>query len=675
MNAFQGGPEKRSRVWACAHTLWALVWAGGAFFGALSHPVAPTALLMGLWVLGVVVVWRPTLWLVAVPALLPVADWSPWTGGWLWSEFDLLLCAVLAAGHLRWARDLAAPEHGAAVAAHRQPRLNPHWPPFWRRWTWTAGLALMALWVVGAWRAWVDTGLPTLGFDAGYDQIGNTWRVGKSLLWLCVLMPLLGRAVALEGQQVLRRLVAGTLIGLLWVCLLVLVERFLYAGGLDFTRSYRTSAWFWEMHVGGGAIDAYLAMTAPLAIWAVWAAQTPARWGAAALLLLLTVFALLTTFSRGVYLVGAGTALLLWATVVFLRWDPAPHVVWRRKALRLLWLVVALEAGGVLVWSTFMADRLDDTEEAAYQRLAHWRDGIDLVDTPVQRWLGLGQGRLPAHYSQRVEGGGFPGHVGVLPAPGAGAVLNGPAAGTSVEGYLFGLTQKVDLKPGGRYQARLKVVAVEPVQMMVRLCERHLLYDLRCQWRRWSVPATGEQGLERMLVLRGPAFAPDGTLAGLRSGMLTLSVLDEGSEVLIKSVNLTDPTGVQVLRNTAFEQGSVHWMPSAQGHFLPWHMDNLYLETWVERGWLGGGVLGAGVAWILWGVCRGLKRRQPWALAWWLSMASTLVLGLVISFMEMPRVAFMLLLLFFVAPLTRLAGEKATACNINSISPTNIRAG
>jgi hypothetical protein len=535
---------------------------------------------------------------------------------------------------------------------------------------------LAALTAVGVWRGLTDAGGWQLGWQAGYDQGGNTWRVAKSGLEVLLLLPLLWRAVATDAAAVCRRWAAGVWTGLLCVGLLVLWERALYAGGLDFTWPYRTSAWFWDMHVGGGAIDAYLAMAVPVAMWAVWAATTPGRWCAAAAVLLLAVFAALTTYSRGVYLVVAGAALLLWATVAVLRWNPAPDLVWRRRALRCLWGVVALEALLVLVLSTFMASRLGESDEDAYRRWSHWVAGASLVQTPAERWLGLGLGRLPARYSAQVPGGGFPGGVAVSPGDSpAGVTLLGPAPGVPVAGHRFGLTQRVTLAPGGRYTVRLRLVADQPTQVMARVCERHLLYDLRCQWRRATVPATGPEGVERQLVLRGPAFSQPGEWGHHRLGMFTLSVLGEGQSVGVLEVALQAPQGEAVLQNTRFEQGLHHWMPAAQGHFLAWHLDNLYLETWVERGWLGALAFGVGVCLVLVCVVAGLRRRNPWALVGWLVLASALVLGLVISYMEVPRVAFMLLFWLFVGPAGALVVETPRACNINSISPVCTRAG
>ena len=64
--------------------------------------------------------------------------------------------------------------------------------------------------------------------------------------------------------------------------LLVLGERAAYPGLLDFSQPYRTTAAFWEMHVGGGAIDAYLALATPFAVWALISARSRRGFAAAA---------------------------------------------------------------------------------------------------------------------------------------------------------------------------------------------------------------------------------------------------------------------------------------------------------------------------------------------------------------------------------------------------------
>ena len=110
---------------------------------------------------------------------------------------------------------------------------------------------------------------------------------------------------------------------------------------------YRTTALFWEMHVGGAAIDAYLAMATPFVAWALWTARTPLRWSAAAALALLTAYACLTTFSRGVYIAVVGPLLLL--GLLLARQEVDAHL--GRSVLGVLWigLLVLSAAAGLAV--------------------------------------------------------------------------------------------------------------------------------------------------------------------------------------------------------------------------------------------------------------------------------------------------------------------------------------
>ena len=61
----------------------------------MQHPVAPAVVVGALWA---VVVWaalRPgDLWFM-LPALLPIANFTPWTGWWLVDESDLLVLAAM----------------------------------------------------------------------------------------------------------------------------------------------------------------------------------------------------------------------------------------------------------------------------------------------------------------------------------------------------------------------------------------------------------------------------------------------------------------------------------------------------------------------------------------------------------------------------------------------------
>src|SRR6185295_5874722 len=72
-------------------------------------PVTPWALAIGIAVYIVVLLTHPDLWLVVIPAVLPVFDLTPWSGRFFFDELDIFIFATLAIGLWRRAQWPAAP--------------------------------------------------------------------------------------------------------------------------------------------------------------------------------------------------------------------------------------------------------------------------------------------------------------------------------------------------------------------------------------------------------------------------------------------------------------------------------------------------------------------------------------------------------------------------------------
>ena len=624
-----------------------LLFAALALGAAMQHPIAP-AVAVGV-LLGVLAwaAWRPgDLWFM-LPALLPMANFMPWTGWWLVDESDLLVLAAMGGAYLRWGFD-----------AWGHPAGEWDRTPQSIRWVY---VLLPAVLVVGVWRGLDDArgGVPWrvllsdlwgLGVYGDYDLPGNTLRVAKSLVWGLLLLPVLYRS----GQGAPLRLARGMLAGLVLVCAVVLWERGVYAGGLDFSHHYRTSAWFWEMHVGGGAIDVYLALALPFAWWAAWTAPRGGRWCAAAALVFVSIYAVLTTYSRGVYLAVAIALVALTVLAHRYRFVSPDDSVWHRRAMAFLLAALVAEILVVLLGGSFMSDRLGKSGLDFSSRLAHWQRGIGLLQTPSQWALGLGIGRLPAHYSAHTAEGALPGQIRWVRGDGGGrsqVALHGPAR-PDVSGELA-LVQRVDLVPGGAYRVHLRARVESPARLVVQLCEQHLLYTFQCQRRVPHVLAPRDPAdgwIE--LPLRGPAFASSGLRSTLRGGVFSIAVLEADAPVRLDAVELIDPRGRQVLKNQDFAQGPKYWSSIADGNFLPWHIDNLFLEILIERGLLGLFSLAAVGVGALVLVARGVVRQRRLALVIGISISAAFLVGAVVSFMEIPRVSFMLWLLLAVAPLT-----------------------
>lgn len=286
---------------------------------------------------GLLVAARPSLWLVLMPALWPVVDLAPWSGQIHVTESDALALATLAALGLR-----------EAVAP----------PPATLRGRAPVKLTLSALALFGLLAASVlISGLRGLGpqpvFDAaalvGYNTPVNALRVGKGFVLAFALIPFLHLAIRRDGEAALDRIVTGLTLGLATCGLAALWERLAFPGLTNFAADYRSSALFWEMHVGGAALDAWLALSLPFALAAIARARHPVVRALALGVLLLGFYAAFTTFSRIVY-----GALLVAAAILgglaLLRPAAGPAAA-RPRPGTLLLLTGALVAGCALGFS------------------------------------------------------------------------------------------------------------------------------------------------------------------------------------------------------------------------------------------------------------------------------------------------------------------------------------
>lgn len=672
----------------------ALAFGAGAVL-AWHHPVAPAAVLASFVVCCAVVAWRPGIWLFVVPAALPLLNFAPWTGWLVFEEFDLLVLGVAAGAyaHIAWTRQ----------AVHREPEMDPT-PRDRVVFVALAGL-FAATSAVALVRGMSAAGGASFGWFQGDVDPLNSWRIFKSLLFAALLWPLLRREVQAGATSAVRRLASGMLVGLAVVTLAVVWERTAYTGLWDFSSPYRTTALFWEMHVGGAAIDAYLALATPFVAWALWTSRSPLRWAAAAALALLTGYACLTTFSRGVYIAVAGSLVLLglllasrradaklrasalralWvgalllgtATGLALAFDAWGYagagqlalgvgfvflaVVWRMRRMRRIpptpWrsvatlalaLALALEVVAVLGLGTYMRGRFALTDHERGSRLAHWRSGLGLMHGPVDWILGIGLGRLPAEYAGGVPGSEFPGGVQFVrsdpPARSGSVWLLGPKTQPRPPG-LLALTQRIALRPVWPYRVAFDVHARTQADVYVRVCEMHLLYARNCQAAFVRLAPGDARWRHIDLPLHGPALDAGHSWAP-RLGVFSIATINAGGAAEFDNLSLIGRDGVESLANRDFSAGLARWFPAAQGYYVPWHIDNLYLEVLIERG---------APALLIFVLCMGVALRRllgragravPIAPFLAASLFGALFVGAVSSVMDVPRVAFLLFLL------------------------------
>lgn len=285
---------------------WVMLAAASGLAGfwlALHYPVWPWAM-SATFAAACVVFWAyPAVWLVVVPALLPLIGLAPWTGWITFEELDLLVLAAATGGYAR--RSVARSRDGASAPTAATRGAGA-----------LAGLVVVLYGVsvlVSLVRGFNDAGGFDFGWYQGYYDAMNSVRLAKPFFLALLVWPLLSAALRKASQLDSTRWSLGLTLGLIGAALAAAWERNAFTGLLNFSSDYRTTALFWEMHVGGAALDGFLALTVPFAVREFVMAKTPWRWAAGAAAVLLGSYACLTTFSRGVYLaIPVGLVALLW---------------------------------------------------------------------------------------------------------------------------------------------------------------------------------------------------------------------------------------------------------------------------------------------------------------------------------------------------------------------------
>lgn len=243
---------------------------------------------------------QPRIGLFIVPAFWPIADLAPWTGQLHFTESDALLLAV-----------------GSGIFAHhalRAPTRILHGPLKHSPIGYLLFTAIALSYLLSASRVLWPLPAITPGFWLGYDTPANALRLMKAVPLALTYCACLFIESSVRGKSAVSAVLYGLLAGLVCASLAALSERAAFPGLLNFSTDYRTTAPFWEAHVGGAALDGWLVLTLPVLAWLLQREERPAI---AALLLAasaLAAYTVLTTFTRTTYFatfIGIAVTLLL----------------------------------------------------------------------------------------------------------------------------------------------------------------------------------------------------------------------------------------------------------------------------------------------------------------------------------------------------------------------------
>jgi hypothetical protein len=565
--------------------------------------------------------WRwPRLWLVAVPALLPVFDLAPWSGRFFFDEFDALV--LLTAGVL------ALRDRGVERV-----------PPISRPVVWVLALLAVSYLVATLIALWPPPPITPDSF-ANYYSPYNSLRVAKGFVWALLLFWPLRRAVARDADAKFL-LCLGLLLGLIAVCVVAVYERWLFPGVFAWNTDYRVTSTFSSMHTGDGPIDVWLGTTIPLLgiliIQRRWLALLPLTIGGG----VLSLYTLFAATSRGpivaVAIAYVAGLLALWAT--------------RRGRGRALGAAILGLSAAVLISTlglpilaqTALGQRFTQTGQDATIRFQHWRAALSLRDDSLAaRMLGMGLGSFPLLHQQRSTVEPRAAHYSFM--------SDGPDGFLRLwSGQNLYMGQAIAIAPHQDYQLSISVRSSEPSAVFaVAWCELWLLYSAHCTQNDFRLEAPPD----RWQTLRGTIHAGQTGSARPLAGLslrpptrITFSVSNAPLRgVDVGAISLIDEQGRELIQNGAFDRGADHWTWAVDSH-LPWHTKNLAVYVLIEQGWFGLLALGALLALTLTALARQIAAGDQLSAVVLAALTGFMVAGVTVSTFDQPRLVLMFYLL------------------------------
>ncbi len=118
-----------------------------------------------------------------------------------------------------------------------------------------------------------------------------------------------------------------------------------------------------------------------------------------------------------------------------------------------------------------------------------------------------------------------------------------------------------------------------------------------------------------------------------------------GSALDLTDIRLTDAQGGNVLRNGDFSAGGKYWLAYSDFFHLDWHVQSIYVATFLESGYFGLSILLALIVTAVWRSLCSVRRGAPFGAASTAAIAGFLVLGVTGTLNDVPRIMTLFLLL------------------------------
>ncbi|NOU12350.1 MAG: VanZ family protein [Methylococcaceae bacterium] len=596
-----------------------IVLSGVIIAALFDYPLAAVWLGLFLVVYAVLLVYFPWAWLVAIPALLPIIDFAPWTGRFFFDEFDLLLLSTLA--FYFWQKP----------NVHHRSLLSGPTILF---------LSLFSLlYAVSLFKGLLP--LPEVNANAfnNYYSNYNGLRVGKGFIWSLLLLPFLQLTVR-RYRNAHHYFAYGILLGIASVAAIAILERLVFVSLFDFSSDYRVSAMFSTMHTGGGHIESYLMLSMPfISVLIMSSAHRTLNTMLGIAVFIGGLYTLLVSFSRGGYIGSVvGFVVLLLALLVCFRK--------RSGVIKGLLLILPLLVIGLLMvlpvlQGNMIHQRFSVIDQDRDSRTYHWRDALAMRDQNLSTTLfGMGLGSYPRTFF-------WLNTENIHPATYEIANENHNNFLRLRGGDLLFIGQYLSIEPHTSYRLAMDVRGeIDNPALTTSLCEKSLQYSLRC-----STVATRTSGhdwkhVEQLIKSNDVGV---NVLAGMtRPIQLTIYNGSLGKLIEVDNISLVDSASANLLVNGDFAQGSDRWFFATEKH-NPWHIFNFWVHLLFDLGWLGVCSFLVLLVIVAYHCCRKLMKQDLFAAIFLSSFSGFFVVGFVDSAFDAPRLTLLFFLLVYFA--------------------------
>jgi VanZ family protein len=598
-----------------------------ATLAAISSPLGAMWVTLPLVIYAALLWWRPSWWLVWILALLPLLDFTPWTGRLFWTEYDTLLLTTIGICYLRLHASLRV-----------QTILN------------FPAKILLTLFVIST-AISLGVGLfPLESIDqnafSNYFSSYNALRTVKALLFALAFIPLLAYEWT-EPTSAARRVALGFSLALVFEVFYVLWERATFGELFNFETDYRITGSFSGMHTGGAYIEGFLVMALPFVV--LWAWQQRSIWITilAIGLYSLGAYSIMVTFSRA----GQVAFLLVTFIVMFGFMRLALRNNARRFiAVGVVTLIVGVAISLAVAWPVFSGKysqaRLATTGQDIITRTDHWADAFNIVLGRDASVFGVGLGSFPSAFF-------WDSSLPMRSATYSFATENENTFLQLGSGESLYFEQPVAIDPEQYYTLSMLLRShAEKASLTTPICEKALLYSYTCAWVALQINAPVGEWARYETQMFTKNFGPPGSQIQ-RPVKLSLYNMRAGTTMDIDNVMLKDSSGNNLVRNGDFSDGMHHWFFSTDSH-LSWHIKNLYLHVFFEQGWFGFICFMALVGYTLIRLLSHARHNDALGLTIFASLIPFLAVGMVDSLVDETRIGF----LFYLLLITGLVADR-----------------